>query len=256
MKYFQEMFDQNPRRGTKQRCVNTRAAILMYLPSAKRDGLHGANRLLTAWDRLEPKTQRPPCPYGLMLLMVQWIWRRANRLDIATIVWISFNAYLRINECLRLSYTDIALPTRTTPGGISLEKTKTGTNQSVIITDPNVWKILEIHLSRCPESTKKIFSGISGIMVLHMMKRASYQIGLPHTIEFTPHCLRHGGATHDFIQGKSLTDIVYRGRWACSKSAENYIQTGRSLLLRFQIPDFIKVKMDQLAEDPRQIFDQ
>ncbi len=256
MQYFQDVFEQDSRRGAKQLCTNTRAAVLLYLPGAKHDGLHGSNRLLSAWDRLQPKIQRPPCPYGLMLLMVHWIWKIANRLDIAAVIWICFNGYLRINECLRLTPMDIALPTRTTPGGISLQKTKTGVNQAVVITDSNVWNILERHLATCSTSTIKIFSSITGTTVVDMMKRASHEIGLPDSLQLTPHCLRHGGATHDFLEGRPLTDIVYRGRWACSKSAESYIQAGRSLLLRLHIPKSVQEKMDRFVEEPRRIFDQ
>ena len=41
----------------------------------------------------------------------------------------------------------------------------------------------------------------------------------------------HGGATSDFLLGRSIVFIQHRGRWASVKSAQHYIQMGRSLLV-------------------------
>ena len=47
---------------------------------------------------------------------------------------------------------------------------------------------------------------------------------------FTPHCLRHGGATHDHVINQiDINNIIERGRWAVVKSARTYIQSGTYL---------------------------
>ena len=54
--------------------------------------------------------------------------------------------------------------------------------------------------------------------------------------KYVPHSLRHGAATRAFQQGVKLEDIMLRGRWASSKSARTYIQSGPALLLAVQVP--------------------
>jgi len=55
-------------------------------------------------------------------------------------------------------------------------------------------------------------------------------------IGYTPHSLRHGGATFDYQNTISISDIKTRGRWKDTKSAERYIQTGVALLRLYDVP--------------------
>jgi hypothetical protein len=48
-----------------------------------------------------------------------------------------------------------------------------------------------------------------------------------------------GGATHDHLCGLLLADVLLRGRWASTKSARHYIQSGRALLLALNAPPHI-----------------
>ena len=65
-------------------------------------------------------------------------------------------------------------------------------------------------------------------------KHACADLGLSKS--YVPHSLRHGGATHDFLRGLSLEDILHIGRWASIKSARHYVQEGRALLLSTSVP--------------------
>ena len=62
-------------------------------------------------------------------------------------------------------------------------------------------------------------------------------------VSFTPHSLRHGGATRDYMLGVPMADIVVRGRWAQSKTASRYIQQGRALLVKLDLPKKLRGKM-------------
>jgi hypothetical protein len=67
---------------------------------------------------------------------------------------------------------------------------------------------------------------------------------------FTPHSLRHGGATNDFLNNVPMMDIVMRGRWQSAKTARRYVQSGRSLQLQMKQPAGIKKLTDELLKMP------
>ena len=70
-------------------------------------------------------------------------------------------------------------------------------------------------------------------LVRKVFKAVILKLDLPSS--FVPHSLRHGGATRMHLQGFSVEDIMLRGRWAASKSARIYIQTGKALLLDLRV---------------------
>lgn len=48
------------------------------------------------------------------------------------------------------------------------------------------------------------------------------------SLKLTPHCLRHGGASHDYLAGlRTLQDIQQRGCWASYDSVKRYAKHGR-----------------------------
>jgi len=53
---------------------------------------------------------------------------------------------------------------------------------------------------------------------------------------YVPHSLRHGGATRQHLLGRPMEDILLRGRWASTKSARRYIQSGRAMLMTMDVP--------------------
>ena len=55
---------------------------------------------------------------------------------------------------------------------------------------------------------------------------ATRQAGLT-SLKLTPHCARHGGASHDSQGGyRTLSDIQQRGRWEAAKSVARYKKPG------------------------------
>jgi hypothetical protein len=56
------------------------------------------------------------------------------------------------------------------------------------------------------------------------------------SIGFTPHSLRHGGATADFLRGLAVADIQFRGRWKCFESLFRYLQQAESLSIQQRLP--------------------
>ena len=50
------------------------------------------------------------------------------------------------------------------------------------------------------------------------------------TIEFTPHSLRAGSATNDKLEGLTLADIQFRGRWESLATARGYVDIVYAIL--------------------------
>ena len=125
---------------------------------------------------------------------------------------------------------------------LRLAKTKTGSNQWAEVRRSQVQELVRVLL----ESTKqgsRLFPFTTSSFRYHF-KNACH--GLP---DYVPHSLRHGGATHDFLVGVGLEEILRRGRWASTASARHYIQAGRALLLTLRVPDGLIKAGNALAKD-------
>jgi site-specific recombinase XerD len=255
VEYIQYRHSKDSRRGARQSCVNARAAVLLWLPNG-RTMLNASTRILSGWDKTSPMEQRIPCPYEVLLLLVNALakTRQRQQIQIAVIIWLCFDTYLRINECINIRLFDITLPTFESPASISLPKSKTGKNQSVLIRSPFLWKFVEYYLATTTESNQdRIFDVTPSCitMTINMFLR-DWNIDL----HITPHTFRHGGATYDFIKGIPMLDIIARGRWQSAKSATHYIQGGRALLSRCRIPSKMMHEGFQLAQNPVTIVNQ
>src|SRR5262249_49853947 len=56
---------------------------------------------------------------------------------------------------------------------------------------------------------------------------------------FTPHSLRHGGATHFYMGGWSIEDVQTRGRWEVLKTCKRYVQTAQALIGTTTVPQYL-----------------
>jgi integrase len=246
IRYFTYCFDINPARGERQKCVNARAAILLWHPNAKMF-FRGSERALLGWERRVPPAQKPPCPVELVVLLVKH-FVDAGKTDMALVTWLCFHGYLRINEALNVRAQDITFPKDNSPGGIRLPQSKTGINQSVMLTIPELWVLLRWHVSRAPAGRQFLFPNLSGPQVARELDAAVLTWGpLPH--RFLPHTLRHGGATNDFLNNVPMDKIIHRGRWASPASATRYIQQGRAMLIGEQLPAAIRERAAPLINN-------
>jgi hypothetical protein len=67
VEYFEFLFVSRGPKG-RHHAVNTRSAILLFLPNA-RWSMNGSARALKGWARLKPSKQRPPMPWELATLI-------------------------------------------------------------------------------------------------------------------------------------------------------------------------------------------
>ncbi len=231
--FFEHMFDENPARGARQKCVNLRSAVILKWPRSKHVLLASA-KALTGWSNEVPPQQRPPCPYPLALLLVN-SYQKERNLQMATLSLLAFDCFLRISEVLGITRADITLPSPVHPGAIRLPHTKTGENQSVLLRHPTATALLRLLLSTVPTSpSSKIFT-LTPQQVNGHLKRVVQLLNI--NVHITAHSFRHGGASHDLIKGIKLEDIMSRGRWAACRSVEHYLQAGRALSLTVSIPE-------------------
>ena len=201
---------------------------------------------LKGWRRLKPSTSYPPLTYEVVCAMSVYMIFNGN-VDEGVATLLSFDCYLRISEFVNIKLNDIVIPgvdsrsSRTTNKQVvlCLPQTKTGRNQSVIIRRAEIAKLI-IHFINYKKrqikqlKTNKLFS-FSAASYRRIFKNTCYQLHLSD-IGYTPHSLRHGGATFDFQNTISIADIKTRGRWRDTKSAERYIQTGVALLRLYDVP--------------------
>ena len=226
--YAHDLFDSLLGR-CRQRVVNTIAAVQLFLPRS-RPHLAGARQALQGWSRLHPSVPYPPLTWELALTIAAYLMAQGHE-QLAVAVLVAFDGLLRVGELMSLRVGDVVgcgpvvtdRPDLAHLGaGVRLRSTKTGRQQFAKLQRPEV-QVLLGDLCKGRAADELVFGASAGVFRRHF-KDAVRAMGLHQS--FTPHSLRHGGATHLYAAGLSVDEIMLRGRWAVSKSARRYIQSG------------------------------
>ena len=217
--------------------------------------LKQSNLALKGWIKLKSdnKINRAPLTHKLSNL-IAIVLAVNGEVGAAVATVIGFHCYLRVGELCDITLADVALAgdlrmdiSMATLGVIRLKRTKTGNNQQVALLDPVVVSVLRrwCHQFGSVHSPHIPLFGVSRSRYQYLFKRAVTTLGLVH-LPFSPHSLRHGGATHDFLRGIPPATIAFRGRWASTKSLTTYVQAGAVfLLLQHSIP----IHVQQIAQE-------
>lgn len=224
--------------GGKGKAKDTLYGVMMYLPRARFE-LMTAARAVRNWHRLDTGVSYPPLRKDLALLVaVRMMARGHRRAAIATL--LAFDCLLRISEFCELVASDVAdvgdarAPSELKQMSIRLAKTKTGSNQFVLVRDPAVQQLVRHLLAETPKKAK-LFSYTSD-QYRRLFKQTCADLKLSSA--YVPHSLRHGGATHmHMVEGHKIEEVMVYGRWASLKSTRRYIQSGRALLLTIEVPE-------------------
>ena len=237
--FLEDHYLQNEGKGRSQGAA-TMSGLHMLLPAC-RGQLGRAALALKGWLRLVPSVSHPPLTWALAVTIATKMMVNGFRAQgIATL--LAFDCYLRVGELTNLRRADVAtvgdarLGPQFSGTALRLRSTKTGPNQWVSLGRPVVRALLLKHAAATTDPESKIFN-FSADSYRRVFKAACSQLGLSRT--YVPHSLRHGGATHDHLAGVSVEDILLRGRWASTKSARHYIQSGRAVLLSLSAPPAI-----------------
>jgi hypothetical protein len=183
---------------------------------------------IQAYSKQVPTNKGLPMPAWIVgYLMGYFIHLQTERgLMCAALTWTLFDTLARINELIEalgehLQEVSAACKGTTTVGVLAFpEETKHGYKESVNITDPHLWKVLNAIKQRNAQEKAETLFGISYDVYANELRDALAALGLGEG--YTPHSLRHGGATHLKLCGWTVEDIKMRGRWE-SKAFKIYL---------------------------------
>ena len=189
---------------------------------------------IRGWGKGRVSKPHPPLSWELANAIAWQLARRPGHYRSGVGVLVAFDCLLRIGELCNIRARDIGgegdlnIGTEYKHMLIRIRKAKTGRNQDVIVLEPAVKQLLR-DLKANTKPNDFIFPH-SPNAFRNAFKRAAAELGL--SPRYVPHSLRHGGATrYRHIKEWSIADVMSRGRWAASKSAEHYIQSGAVMLL-------------------------
>lgn len=198
---------------------------------------------LKGWKKLSPSISHPPITWELTVLL-SVVSAKSGYYSEAIGMLLSFHCYLRVSELVSIRFKDVAIPNDPRLGvahrqmALRLGKAKTGVNQWVSIQHPQIATLFYSYLTKRHYRSKELVFPFSSAHFRRHVHSAVLSIGLRST-PYVPHSFRHGGATSDFLKNGSIQEVMFRGRWKATSSASNYIQQGRALLLRRNIPQYL-----------------
>jgi integrase len=247
----------------RQLAVNTVYGLYMQQP-VLRDRLKGSEGLLRGWQRAAPSVQHPPLTWPITVAIARTMAANGySECAVATLV--AFDGLLRVGELVSVRVSDVSLPhdsrrgsaskaartsfpsssssshpslRRSSSAFIRLGHTKTGTNQTAEISNPDIISLLQRYISGLRTTSSHLFdlpSSTPADYYRSVLRSACHALDMSE-FNFTPHSLRHGGATHAHMHmGETIEHVLYRGRWQSNSSARTYLQQGAAALITTQL---------------------
>lgn len=209
--------------------------VVMLLPEFK-TSLPVAKAALRGFESLFPSVSYPPMSWDLTCLVVMNMVASGD-FACAVAVLLSFECLFRISEVVNILVSHVADSADPRIGcvfdkmAVALPQTKTGQNMWAELSSDDIMLLLRrFMVGKLPSQHLFPFSADH---LRRKFKLACRSVGL--TAPYVFHSLRHGGATHRYLSGQPLEDILRFGRWASTKSARRYVQSGRALLLAVNV---------------------
>jgi len=231
--YLHELYYDGGGKGQAQATI---FGLMAFAPQLK-GRLHLSLLTLRGWQKLQPVDSYPPLSAELCVAVAVKL-AFSGHWNAGVGVLLAFDCFLRVSELTGLRCEDVAdskdprLSTSFKGMALRLRSTKTGPNQWVEVLDTRVQSLLRRLRSTRGASTSLL--GLSTDRFRRLFKAACADLKL--SPRYVPHSLRHGGATSCHLQGMTIEQILLRGRWASTKSAKRYIQSGRAMLLSMETP--------------------
>jgi integrase len=227
------------------------AALVLAIPQAK-GKLFMSSLALRGWRKGRPSQHWPPITWEVSCSIAIRMIRLTDDFRYAVAALLSFDCLLRVGELLAIRRKDVGDVGDPRVGGaarkmaISLVSTKTGPNKGVEVENSQVVALVRALLSSLPSGESRLFP-FSYLQFYSKFKRACRDLCLPAVL--VVHSLRVGGATHFHQLGWTVQDVATRGRWASIKTAQQYIQSARSLLLANDVPVQVAAQGSLFASD-------
>lgn len=229
-------------------------AVVYHRPDLKAR-MFISRQCLKGWERVKKSSARPPLTWELTVAIACALSRSGFHAPaVATLV--AFDCYLRVGELTRLRLRDIVMPDDPRMGrahtamAVCLGRAKTGLNQSVALARPDVAGVLCAWVRTLPRDgpgDNPLVFAFSPEYFGRLLRNACVQLGVG-AAHYTPHSLRHGGATADFLLSGSIERVQFRGRWKSMESLRTYVQTARALLAAQDVPPALNQLGAQLAD--------
>ena len=221
--------------------------IAAWMNAYPQFGKHGHLRLprearaRQGFHRLAPGCSRAPLAIMLVaaLAMTVAAGRSPAAREMALAIILSFSAYLRPGELLRLRPVDVVPPTgpKGSPLDVTaiiispmerLEPSKTNTYDDTILLDsidfPNLGTMIT-DLARRRKDHSFLFGDFKTDELRTAFEDASQLLKLPPLVLYQ---LRHGGASHDLLyRRREMEAIKQRGRWRTDASLRRYAKQGK-----------------------------
>ena len=246
--YFHELFEDE--RGVSVAACTLHGVVWLH-PELKFQ-LPRAAQAVRGWSKMRPGTSYPPLTWELAIAIGLQL-ARAGQHRHGVGVLLAFDCFLRVSELVGLYREDVVDDRDVRIGFehrgllLRLRKTKTGSNKTVAVLDEHAQALLR-QLVRDTKPGERLFPFTTDHF-RRAMKRSCAELGLSG--RYVPHSLRHGGATrYSHVLGWLLEDVMQRGRWASTKSARLYIQSGPALLMSMTVPPRLAATAVLLSKDP------
>ena len=199
-------------------------------PVRARDALRG-------FRRLAPGLSRAPLPYVALCALIGAVIYLG--FPLTALAWlVQFHCYLRPSELLALRGDSWVRPTlgsgvhhwalilHPQEGG---NPSKTAEWDESLILDWPVFSRLTSILDRIRKRPADLAFGLKYVTYLDLFRRASEISGVVK-LQAHPYAIRHGGASHDALEGRrSLAAVKARGRWRADSSVRRYEKHARVL---------------------------
>ena len=234
----------------KALAANTLYGLCLEIPRVK-PFLLSSRLALRGFTKLSPSTPWKPVPWHVTLVIACWL-ARFKRAKYGLAVLLCFDCYLRVGELINLRFNDFAYGNDDRYDDLNgnmivrLRRTKTGPLKGTTVSDRHVKGLMKAYLESINRGGNSHIFGFSADQFRRALAKACSALHLPH---YTPHSLRHGSASRDFINGVGIEDIMVKGRWKSNDSARHYIQQSRQLLMAEHIPPKVATKGKFIRDD-------
>jgi hypothetical protein len=169
--------------------------------------------------------------------------------------------YCRVGELLALRMFQIAPPGRHSAGAAGCPTivlnaselqvpSKTGEMDSSIAFDlpENRWvgMLLVLLKEAFASQPMEHVVNVSYTVFLSLLDRSAQDLGI-QVLQPTPHCFRHGGASHDRAAGRRpLQEVQRRGMWKAHSSVARYDKHGRVGVQLQLLPQHVRDRLEHL----------
>lgn len=235
--YLKYLFESGRYRSAAEKAF---CAVLFYHPNAK-GSLHFSAAMLKGWRNLQPSDTKPPLTWSIVVLLASTM-ASYGHFDAGLATLVGFDCLLRISEFSNFRVNDVIRRDNRIVGPaqrtvLRIRKAKTGNNQDVSIMNDDVEHLLMTHLERCGRAPSEKLFAFTGVQYREIVKQCLIILKLDH-LGFTPHSLRHGGATHMLRQQHPVSNIIVRGRWSpTSTTIVTYLQQAAAASLDLTVSD-------------------